>query len=63
MANFLVKFVSKMQHMHLDQQLDAIFGLGELERCISSILVSTLLHIKDLFCNLILEGLSRTLTA
>ena len=31
-----------MQHMHLDQLLDAIFGLGELERCISSTLVSTL---------------------
>ena len=42
MANFLVKFVSKMWHMHLEQQLDAILDLGELEGCISSILVSTL---------------------
>ena len=36
---------------------------GELERFISSILVSSLWHIKDLFPNLILEGLSRMLTA
>ena len=35
---------------------------GELERFISSILVSSLWHIKDLFPNLILEGLSRMLT-
>ena len=64
-ANFLVKFGSKTQHMHLDRWLDAILDLGELERCISSILVSTLKikHVKDLFPNLILEGLSRTLTA
>ena len=41
-ANFLLKFVSKTQHMHLDQWLDAILDLGELERCIPSILVSTL---------------------
>ena len=42
MANFLVKFMSKTQHMHLNWWLDAIFGLGEPERCISSILVSSL---------------------
>ena len=41
-ANFLVKFDSKTQHMYLDRQLDTILDLGELERCISSILVSTL---------------------
>ena len=39
---FLVKFVSKMKHMHLDRWPDAVLDLGELERCISSILVSTL---------------------
>ena len=49
--------------MHFDQYLDAILDLGELEHCISSILVSTLLQVKDLFTNLILEGLSRMLTA
>ena len=38
-ANFLVKFVSKMQHMHLNRKLDAILDLGELEHCISYILV------------------------
>ena len=42
MANFLVKFGSKTQHMHLDRWLDAILDLGELERCISFILESTL---------------------
>ena len=35
-----------------------MFALGELEHCISSILVSTLWHVKDLFPNLIFEGLS-----
>ena len=52
-----------MQHVHLDWWLDAILYLGELDGCKSSILVSTLWHIKDLFPNLILEGLSRMLTA
>ena len=42
MANFLVKFDSKTQHMYLDWQLDTILDLGEFEGCISSILVSTL---------------------
>ena len=41
-ANFLVKFVSKTRAAHLGRYLDAILYLGELERCISSILVSTL---------------------
>ena len=41
-ADFLVKFVSKTQHMYLDQKLDIILHLGEFERCISCILVSTL---------------------
>ena len=62
MANFLVKFVSKTQHMHLNRWLDTSLNLGELECCISSILVFTLLHVKDLFPNLILESLSWTLT-
>ena len=39
-----------------------LLDLSELERCISSISVSTLKHVKDLFPNLILEDLSRTLT-
>ena len=51
-----------MQHVHLDRWLDAILDLGELEGCISSILVSTLWHVKDLFPNLILAGLSRVQT-
>ena len=63
MANFIVKFVSKTQHVHLNQLLDVSLDLGELECCISSILVSTLWHIKDLFPNLIFKGLSRILTA
>ena len=41
-ANFLLKFVSKTRYVHLDRWLDAILDLGELERCIPSILVSTL---------------------
>ena len=49
--------------MHLNCWLDAILDLGELKGCISSILESTLWHIKDLFPNFILEVLSRTLTA
>ena len=28
-ANFLVKFISKTQHMRLDRKLDAILDLGE----------------------------------
>ena len=42
MANFFVKFVSKMLHMHLDQWIDAMLDLGELKHCVLSILVSTL---------------------
>ena len=52
-----------MQHVHLDWWLEASLYLGELDGCKSSILVSTSWHIKDLFPNLILEGLSRMLTA
>ena len=51
-----------MQHVHLDRWLYAILDLGELEGCISSILVSTLWHVKDLFPNLIFVGLSRRQT-
>ena len=53
----------KTQHVHLDRWLHAILDLGELEGCISSILVSTLWHVEDLFPNIIFEGLSGTLTA
>ena len=60
-ADLLVKVVSKIHHVHLDQWLDAILDLSELEHCISSILVSTLWRVNDLFPNLIVEGLSRTL--
>ena len=52
-----------MRHVHLDRWLDAILDLGELEGWISSILVSTLWHVKYLFPNLILVGLSRMQTA
>ena len=60
---FLLQFVFKTQHVHLDRWLHAILDLGVLEGCISSILVSTLWHVEDLFPNIIFEGLSRTLTA
>ena len=49
--------------LHLNGYIEAILDLGEPEHCMSSILVSTLQHVKDLFPNLILKGLSRMLTA
>ena len=40
-AKFLVKLVSKTQHMHDLLSLDAILELGNLSRCIWPIIVSS----------------------